>query len=91
MSLRPVLLRQPGLLSALSGARTLTTWQKSMVDRNSTSNAFVHIPEHPLVGKSTGPLAGIEVAVKDNICTKSMPTTASSEMLRGMSSHHILT
>ena len=34
-------------------------------------------------GKSTGPLHGVPVAIKDNICTAGVPTTASSKILGG--------
>lgn len=34
-------------------------------------------------GKYTGPLAGVPIAIKDNICTKDMPTTCSSRILDG--------
>jgi aspartyl-tRNA(Asn)/glutamyl-tRNA(Gln) amidotransferase subunit A len=34
-------------------------------------------------GQSLGPLAGVPIAVKDNICTEGVPTTAASRVLRG--------
>ncbi|MEX0824826.1 MAG: Asp-tRNA(Asn)/Glu-tRNA(Gln) amidotransferase subunit GatA [Pirellulaceae bacterium] len=37
-------------------------------------------------GETLGPLAGIPVAVKDILCTIDMPTTCSSNMLRGFQS-----
>ena len=34
-------------------------------------------------GKSTGPLHGVPIAIKDNMCTAGVPTTASSKILGG--------
>ena len=34
-------------------------------------------------GKDPGPLAGVPVAVKDNLCTRGVPTTCSSRILDG--------
>ena len=34
-------------------------------------------------GEKIGPLAGVPVAIKDNLCTKGIPTTASSKILEG--------
>ena len=34
-------------------------------------------------GTSTGPLHGVPIAIKDNMCTTGVPTTASSKILAG--------
>ena len=55
--------------------------------RNARINAFVHLADDskPRPASLDGPLSGMAVAVKDNICTSDMPTTCSSLMLKGVS------
>ncbi len=36
-----------------------------------------------LAGEDPGPLAGVPIALKDNLCTKGVPTTCSSRILQG--------
>lgn len=57
--------------------------------------AFLHVaPERALAdakrvdaaiaaGEALGPLAGVPVAIKDNLCTQGLPTTAASQILKG--------
>lgn len=51
------------------------------VERLQKRAAF--IDEQIRQGREVGPLAGVPVAVKDNICTKHLPTTAASRILDG--------
>ncbi|MGI9646079.1 MAG: Asp-tRNA(Asn)/Glu-tRNA(Gln) amidotransferase subunit GatA [Ilumatobacteraceae bacterium] len=41
------------------------------------------IDEAVSVGRDTGPLSGVPVALKDNMCTRGIPTTCSSKILDG--------
>ncbi|KAF9224191.1 amidase signature enzyme [Gyrodon lividus] len=48
---------------------------------NASVNALVSISETPNRTQDHGPLEGVTVVIKDNICTSSLPTTCSSAML----------
>ena len=43
--------------------------------------AFLHVPADAPAGTPTGPLAGVPVAIKDNLCTIDAPTTCASRIL----------
>ena len=45
--------------------------------------AAARIDEAVARGERVGPLAGVPVALKDNMCTRGIPTTCSSRMLEG--------
>ncbi|KAF9494899.1 amidase signature enzyme [Pleurotus eryngii] len=61
---------------------TDSLWRQAIIDKNDSINAIVHLASEDGSGALTdGPLQKVAIAVKDNICTKSMPTTCSSAML----------
>lgn len=63
--------------------------------RNPELNAFLHVDADRAVaradavdraigaGEDPGPLAGVPVALKDNMCTRAVPTTCASRILEG--------
>jgi aspartyl-tRNA(Asn)/glutamyl-tRNA(Gln) amidotransferase subunit A len=63
------------------------SWRHVVEQKNASVNALVYVVPDDAGGPvSDGPLNGMTVAVKDNICTKNMPMTCSSAMLRGKAS-----
>ncbi|HSN03330.1 MAG TPA: Asp-tRNA(Asn)/Glu-tRNA(Gln) amidotransferase subunit GatA [Acidimicrobiales bacterium] len=63
--------------------------------RNAELNVFLHVDDEGAyraarrvdadvaAGRDPGPLAGVPVALKDNLCTRGVPTTCSSRILEG--------
>lgn len=51
------------------------------IDKDAARKAAKEAQEAIEAGKLTGPLAGVPVAIKDNICTEGMLTTCSSKIL----------
>ncbi|KAF7309444.1 Glutamyl-tRNA(Gln) amidotransferase subunit A, mitochondrial [Mycena indigotica] len=63
--------------------RRISSWRQAIQQNNAAINAFVYVsPPSPPRPESKLPLDGLAVAVKDMICTKDMPTTSSSVMLK---------
>ncbi|MFN5906822.1 MAG: amidase, partial [Planctomyces sp.] len=87
-----------------SGALTSRQLVQSCLDRiarfNPQINAFVHVAAQTALeqadridakrasGQPLGILAGLPVAVKDNICARNMPTTCGSRMLQNFTPPH---
>ena len=55
----------------------------NLVDRENAFEAAAKIDETLASGRDAGPLAGVPVAVKDNLCTRNLATTCSSRILEG--------
>lgn len=52
-------------------------------------NHLIRIQKHELneiIGQSKSPLDGMLIAIKDNICTKELPTTCASRFLKDYNS-----
>lgn len=59
--------------------------RRVIAEKNSDVNAVVFTSQQgpsPSEVDASGPLLGWPIAIKDNVCTNSMPTTCSSEMLK---------
>ncbi|MFI5035150.1 MAG: Asp-tRNA(Asn)/Glu-tRNA(Gln) amidotransferase subunit GatA [Acidimicrobiales bacterium] len=53
------------------------------VDDEGAARAAAAVDEAVARGEDPGPLAGVPVALKDNLCTRGVPTTCSSRILEG--------
>ena len=83
---------QSGTTSAIS---ELTTALRAIRERNDDLNVFLHVDEEGAIeaatrldervgrGENVGPLAGVPIALKDNMCQTGIPTTCSSRILEG--------
>ncbi|MEC8486347.1 MAG: Asp-tRNA(Asn)/Glu-tRNA(Gln) amidotransferase subunit GatA [Actinomycetota bacterium] len=55
----------------------------NLVLRNEALRSAERIDERIAAGEQVGPLAGVPIALKDNLCTRGIPTTCSSNILDG--------
>ena len=53
------------------------------LDRQAILDAAEHSDSRRKTGEKLGPLAGLPIAIKDNMCQKGVPTTCASKILKG--------
>jgi aspartyl-tRNA(Asn)/glutamyl-tRNA(Gln) amidotransferase subunit A len=55
----------------------------NLVTADAARATAAHVDRQVAAGHDPGPLAGVPVALKDNLCTRGVPTTCSSRILEG--------
>tara|TARA_Y100000588_G_scaffold224556_1_gene238524 strand:- start:1605 stop:2999 length:1395 start_codon:yes stop_codon:yes gene_type:complete len=84
VSLRHEILSSSEILDVRGSAVRSLDHIKEQEGGQESLNAFLAIADpEDLEPYDRGPLAGVMVALKDNICTKRLPTTCGSSMLKG--------
>ena len=84
MSIRDEVLSSSEILDVRGSAVRSLDHIKELEGGQESLNAFLAIADpEDLEPYDQGPLAGVMVALKDNICTKGLPTTCGSSMLKG--------
>ena len=84
MSIRDEVLSSSEILDVRGSAVRSLDHIKELEGGQESLNAFLAIADpEDLEPYDRGPLAGVMVALKDNICTKVLPTTCGSSMLKG--------
>ena len=84
MSIRDEVLSSSEILDVRGSAVRSLDHIKEQEGGQESLNAFLAIADpEDLEPYDRGPLAGVMVALKDNICTKGLPTTCGSSMLKG--------
>jgi aspartyl-tRNA(Asn)/glutamyl-tRNA(Gln) amidotransferase subunit A len=86
-----VALRDAVAARDLSATEAATACLEAIASHDERFGAFTHVAADAALARAAaidrdghaGPLAGVPIAVKDNLCTSDMPTTASSRILRG--------
>lgn len=65
------------------GAREAEIHAFNLVTEDAARRAAAAVDAAVAAGRDPGPLAGVPVALKDNMCTRGVPTTCSSKILEG--------